>query len=56
MELSAYLAASYLVVPVLVATQEIHRGTYVASHIVGHDARVTWRKKGTAPFRRSLSP
>ena len=24
--------------PFLVATQEVHHGTYVASHLVGHDA------------------
>ena len=29
---------SCLVVPVLVATQEIHCGTYIVSYIVGHNA------------------
>ena len=37
-ELSAYLLASCLVVPFLAATQEIHHGTYIASHVVGYDA------------------
>ena len=37
-ESSAYLPNSYLVVPILVATQEIHCGTYVPSPIVGHNA------------------
>ena len=37
-ELSAHLTVSYLVVPLLVNTQEIHHGTYIASHGVGHDA------------------
>ena len=39
-ELSVHLPASCLVVPILVATQEIHRGTYIASHVVGHNAPV----------------
>ena len=30
--------ASNLMVPILVAAQGIHRGTYIVSHIVGHDA------------------
>ena len=37
-ESSAYLPASCLVVPFLLTTQEIYRGTYIASHIVGHNA------------------
>ena len=37
MGLSVCLPGSGLVVPILVATQEIHHGTYVVSHIVGHD-------------------
>ena len=37
-ESSACLPTSYLVVPILVATQEIHHGTYIVSHVVGHDA------------------
>ena len=37
-ESSACLLTSYLVVPTLVAIQEIHRGTYVVSHVVGHNA------------------
>ena len=38
MELSVGLPASYLVVPFLVAAQEIHHGTYTVNHIVGHNA------------------
>ena len=38
MEWSVCLPASNLVVPILVAAQGTHRGTYVVSHIVGHDA------------------
>ena len=38
MELSAHLPVSSLVVPFLVATQEILCGTYVASHMVGYNA------------------
>ena len=41
MESSVHLPASYLVVPILVATQEIHHGTYIASHVVGHNAPVS---------------
>ena len=37
-ELSVHLPASGLVVPILVAAQGIHCGTYVVSHIVGHNA------------------
>ena len=37
-ELSARLPTSYSMVPISVATQEIHHGTYEVSHIVGHDA------------------
>ena len=37
-ELSPCLPTSCLVVPILVATQEIHHGTYVVSHIVGYNA------------------
>ena len=36
--LSAYLPVSGLLVPILVSTQEIQSATYVASHIVGHNA------------------
>ena len=37
-ELSAHLLTFYLVAPFLAVTQEIHRSTYIASHVVGHDA------------------
>ena len=36
-ELSACLPTSYLLVRISLATQEIHRGTYKVSHIVGHN-------------------
>ena len=36
-ESSANLPTSYLLVLILIATQEIHHNTYIASHIVGHD-------------------
>ena len=32
------LPASYLVVPILVATQGIHRSTYIVTHVVGRNA------------------
>ena len=35
-ESSAYLSTSCLVVHISVATQEIHCGPYIVSHIVGH--------------------
>ena len=38
MEWSVRLLASDSVVPILVASQGTHRGTYIVSHIVGHDA------------------
>ena len=37
-ESSAYLPDSYLVVPIFIATQEIHHGTYLTSHVVGYNA------------------
>ena len=37
-EVSAYLPASCLVVPFCADIQEIHHSTYIASHVVGHDA------------------
>ena len=37
MELSVNLLASDLVVPILIATQGIHHGTYIVSHMVGHN-------------------
>ena len=37
-QLSARLPTSYLVVPILMATQEIHHGTCIVSHVVGHYA------------------
>ena len=36
-ETSAHITASYSVVPLLVAAQEIHFNTYIINHIVGHD-------------------
>ena len=37
-EWSVCLLASDLVVPISVASQGTHCGTYVVSHVVGHDA------------------
>ena len=37
-ESRAHFLDSCLVVPILVATHEIHCHTYVASHVVGYDA------------------
>ena len=48
-ELSICLPASSLVVPILVATQEIHHGTYVASHIVGHNSPVSHQENEVPP-------
>ena len=36
-EWSVRLLASDSVVPISVASQGTHRGTYVVSHVVGHD-------------------
>ena len=37
MEWSVHLPASNLVVLILVAAQGTHRGTYIVSHVVGHN-------------------
>ena len=37
-EFRAYLLASYLKAPFLAATQEINYSTYIANHIMGHNA------------------
>ena len=37
-ESNAHLPVSYLVLPFLAATQEIHHSTYITSHIVDHNA------------------
>ena len=49
MESSAHVPASSLVVPILVATQEIHHSTYIASHIVGHDAPISHQANEVMP-------
>ena len=54
MELSVRLPASCLVVPISIASQEIHRGTYVVSHVVGHNAPWLHRANGYRPFRKVL--
>ena len=36
-KLSAHLPDPYLVILFLAVTQVIHCGTYIASHLVGHD-------------------
>ena len=49
MEWSVRLPASNLVVPILVAAQGIHCGTYVINHIVGHDAPWLLQENGVLP-------
>ena len=49
-EWSVHLLASDLVVPILVAAEGTHRGTYVVSHIVGHDASQLLRANGVPPL------
>ena len=48
-ELSVCLSTSCLVGPISVATQEIHRGTYIASHVVGHNAPVLYQANNVPP-------
>ena len=48
-ELSVYLPASNLVVPILVAAQGIHHGTYIVSHVVGHNAPWLLQANGILP-------
>ena len=50
MEWSVHLPASNSVVPILVAAQGTHRGTYVVSHIVGHDAPWLLQANGVPPL------
>ena len=38
----------------MVATQEIHHGTYVVSHIVGHEAPKLHQKNEVPPLVESL--
>ena len=49
-ECSVHLPASDLMVPILVATQGIHHGTYVVSHVVNHDAPWLHRANGVPPL------
>ena len=52
MESIAYLPALYFVIPILVATQQIHCSTYAASHIVGHNApRLTQENEVLLPLK-----
>ena len=53
-EWSVYLPASNLVVPILVAAQGTHCGTYVVSHVVGHDAPWLLRANGVPPLPEGL--
>ena len=53
-ELSAHLPTSYLVVPILVATQEIYCCTYIESHIVGHDALRLHQENDVPPPPKGL--
>ena len=50
MEWSVRLPASNSVVPILVATQGIHHGTYVVSHVVGHDVPRLLQANGVPPL------
>ena len=50
MEWSVRLPASDLVVPILVAAQGTHHGTYIVSHVVGHDAPWLLRANGVPPL------
>ena len=50
MKWSAHLPDSNPVVPILVAAQGIHHGTYVASHIVGYDGPWLLRANGVPPL------
>ena len=49
-EWSVRLLASDSVVPISVASQGTHRGTYVVSHVVGHNAPWLLRANGVPPL------
>ena len=49
-EWSVHLSASNLAVPILVAAQLTHCGTYIVSHVVGHDAPRLLRANGVPPL------
>ena len=51
MELSAYIPASCLVVPILIATHEINYGTCGASHVVDHDALESHQTNEVLPLQ-----
>ena len=42
--------ASNLMVPILVAAQGIHRGTYIVSQVMGHDAPRLLQANGVLPL------
>ena len=48
-ELSVCLPASDLVVIMSIAAQGIHRGTYIVSHVVGHNAPWLLQVNGVLP-------
>ena len=50
MECSVHLPASDSVVPILVAAQGAHCGTYIVSHVVGHDASWLLQANGVPPL------
>ena len=50
MESSAHLPTSCLVVPISIATQEIHHRTYVVSYVVGHNALKLHQENEVLPF------
>ena len=53
-ELSVCLPDSCLVVPILVATQEIHHSTYIASHVVGHNGPGLHQAIKVLPLQKNL--
>ena len=51
-ELSAHLPTSYSVVLILVATQEMHHGTYVVSYEVGYNTPELHQTNEVLPFQK----
>ena len=43
-------------VPILVAAQGIHHGTYIVSHVVGHDALWLLQANGVPPLPEGPFP
>ena len=49
-ESNAHLPLSYLVLPFLAANQEKHYRTYIASHVVSHNAPDSHQVNGVIPL------